>query len=201
MVFPTPGLQLIKTRADCMQAACEEMSGSMLSVVGLETEVVQSLCDQANAATTPPPKVCIANYMFPRGLVVSGGSDGVRCVEEGAVREGGVVKQVAVSGAFHSSLMSSAVPKLTHLLETMDVTMPRLSVISNVTGRPYSSVEEIRQLLADQVTQPVLWEASLRGILDNGPLTFVEVGPNKQLKTILKRINRDAFKSCISVTV
>ncbi len=184
-----------------MQAACEETSGSMLSLVGLEVEAVQSLCDQANVAITPPPKVCIANYMFPRGLVVSGGSEGVRCVEEGAVSEGGVAKQVAVSGAFHSSLMTSAVPKLTHLLETMDITMPRLPVISNVTGRPYSSVEEIRRLLADQVTQPVLWEASLRGILEDGPLTFVEVGPGKQLKAILKRINRDSFKSCISVTV
>ena len=192
------GLRLIKLRAESMHTACQETSGSMLSLANIDKEVVQRLCDEANAHS-PSPHVCIANHIFPRGMVISGATEGVRFVEVRAREAGAVVRQLAVSGAFHSQLMKSAVPKLRQLLQTMDISLPRVPVYSNVTGRPYSSIEEIRVLLADQVTQPVLWETSTRNILEHRPLTFVEVGPGKQLKAMLKRIDKDSFKSCLSV--
>ncbi len=183
-----------------MQCACEEIPSGMLTILGLEPDSVQSLCDKANATIEPSPRLCIANRMFPRGFVVSGGYEGIKRVEEWAVTEGGVTKHVPVSGAFHSTFMNSAVPKLKRLLQTLDISMPRFSVISNVTARPYSSVEEIRQLLAEQVIQPVLWEESMRRMLEQS-LTFVEVGPGRQLKTMLRSIDRNTFRTCISVTV
>ncbi len=189
----------MSVRAEAMQAACEEAPSVMSSITNLNTDIVQAQCDIVNATMTPSPQVCIANHMFPRGLVVSGGCDGVRSVEQWAVTQGGVVKHVPVSGAFHSTFMNSAVPKLTALLKTLDISLPKFPVISNVTARPYSSVEEIRRLLGEQVTRPVLWEDSVRGVLQR-PLTFVEVGPGKQLKAMLGRIDKNAFKTCISVT-
>lgn len=194
------GLQLIKLRAESMDQACRERSGSMLSLTNIEEAVVQRLCDEANTHLAPSPHICIANHMFPQGMVVSGATTGVQYVERRAGEKGAVIRPVAVSGAFHSKLMSSAVPKLSHLLLSMDISLPRIPVYSNVTGRPYSSVEEVRTLLADQVTHPVLWENSIRNVLaQEGPLTFAEVGPGKQLKAMLKRIHRESFKSCLSI--
>lgn len=182
-----------------MHTACQEQPGAMLSLVGLEEAVVNGLCEEVNATLPPSSQVYIANYMFPQGVVISGSCEGVRRVETPAAEMGAVVKRVIVSGAFHSPLMNSAVPKLKRLLQTMDISLPRIPVYSNVIGRPFSSVEEIKHLLADQVTQPVLWEACMRNIVQEKDVKFVEVGPGKQLKAMLRHIDKNLFKSCLSI--
>ena len=171
----------------------------MRTLIGLDENTVAGLCSDAQHIY-PNDEICIANYLFPKGYVVSGSCDAILFVSEKANAIGGVVKEVSVSGAFHSSLMKPAVPKLQAALKEAEISMPNVTVYSNVTGQPYSSVNEIRTNLLEQITKPVLWESTIRNILQTSDKTdFVEIGPGKSLKVILKRIDKSAFKRCKNV--
>lgn len=200
------GLQLIKVRAEAMHEACLATEGSMASLLNIEVDNVKQLCLEANETLPSGTHVSVAIHMFPKAMVISGTTRGVQFVKDKSEMQGAVVKSVPVAGAFHSPLMKSAVPKLQTFLDSIDMVLPRIPVYSNVTSRPYSTVEEIKKCLADQVTKPVLWEASIRNMLADRhgeipSVTFVEVGPGKQLKAMLKRIDRDSYSTCHSVTV
>ena len=186
-------------RAVSMQRACTEQSGKMATVVGLEERVLQDICNEAERQGLKI--ACISNYLFPKGYVVSATVEGLKFVKQRAMASGAAdVKDLHVSGAFHSSLMSSAVPKLVAALEEIDVCMPSIQVYSNLTGLPYRNVSEIKQLLADQLTCPILWQHTVTNMIaDSGPEGFFEVGPGRQLRLTLKRIDRNAFRDCKNI--
>lgn len=184
-----------------MHTACKERAGGMLTLVGLEEATVQHLCLQCREAL-PGSELCIANYLFPKGYVVSGSKEAVTLMRERASGLEATIKEVPVSGAFHSTLMTSAVSRLQKGLASADITLPRLPVYSNVTGLPYSNSADIRVHLAEQITRPVLWEGTVQNMIEReggeSELSFVEVGPGRQLRAMLKRINKDSFRKCIN---
>ena len=182
-----------------MQDACLELHSGMMTVIGLDYQTLDLCCQKTNTDIKEP--ISIANYLFPRGYVVSGTKSALDFLKIKAVQAGAVsIKDVQVSGGFHSPLMSSAVPKLQDALERMNVTMPCVPIYSNVTGEPYNSISEIKELLAKQVTCPVLWEQTIHNMVATfGERDFVEIGPGKQLKTMLKRINKTAYKDCMNI--
>ena len=206
-----------------MHDACTEQPSGMLTVVGLEEQTVNRLCLECKERLPrgAAEEICIANYLFPKGYVVSGTREALKMMRELVSSLKDVrctIKEVRVSGAFHSKLLTSAVAKLRKGLEKAEISTPRIPVYSNVTGLPYSGVEEIRQRLAEQIVKPVLWEATIRNMIERGrekeeekegegeregeengrEVQFVEVGPGRQLRSMLKRINSDAFKKCIN---
>jgi [acyl-carrier-protein] S-malonyltransferase len=98
---------------------------------------------------------------------------------------------LAVAGAFHTSLMQPAAERLTAALAEAEIRPPRIPVISNVDARAHDDPEEIRRLLVDQLTSPVLWEDSMRRLLaDYGVEKCYEIGPGRVLTGLLKRIDR-----------
>ena len=197
VVFST-GLQLIHTRATAMQEACQKHKGTMITVIGLEETELQQICQDTQAVEGGV--VCIANYIFPQGHVISGDLRTTEAVGDRAQRNGATIKRISVSGGFHSLLMEPAVERIRCVLDTLQINMPKIPVYSNVTGRQYGSVEEIRECLALQVTRPVLWDTVVRNMAaDNIKARFCEVGPGKQLKAMLRRINREAFKQCLNI--
>ena len=100
--------------------------------------------------------------------------------------------RLAVAGAFHTEIMRPAVDVLKQALAQVDFAETRVPVISNVDAMPHRSASEIQGLLASQVVSPVLWEASLRAMLDAGVSKFIEVGTGKVLAGTLKRVDRKA---------
>ena len=193
------GLELVKLRAQAMQDACLEQHSGMMTVIGLNYQTLDHCCQKTNADIKEP--ISITNYLFPSGYVVSGTKCALDYLKIRALQAGAAsVKDVQVSGGFHSPLMSSAVPKLENAVQRMNVTMPCVPVYSNVTGQPYSSIREIKELLVQQVVCPVLWEQTIQNmIVTFGEKDFVEIGPGKQLKTMLKRINKIAYKDCMNI--
>ena len=196
-----------------MHEACKEQPSGMLTVVGLEEERVSHLCRECKDKLPRGTEICIANYLFPKGYVVSGSEEALKLIRELVSRLKDAtctIKEVHVSGAFHSSLMTSAVAKLWKELEKVDISAPRVPVYSNVTGLPYSGAEEIRQRLAEQVIKPVLWETTIKNMMEGErrergegqgkerEVCFMEVGPGRQLRAMLKRIDKEAFKKCMN---
>lgn len=195
MDFET-GLSIVKTRGEAMQAAADATPSGMVSLLGLELDVIEKVCDEARGDGI----LQIANYLCPGNTVVSGDKEACERVALIAV-EAGAMKAItlAVAGAFHTPIMQPAVERLSAALETATIQTPRIPVISNVDVQSHSDPEEIRSLLVQQLVSPVRWEASMRHLLDEGFDLFYEVGPGRVLRGLMKRIHRKA--ACEGVTV
>jgi [acyl-carrier-protein] S-malonyltransferase len=182
------GLNLVRLRGDFMQRAGIEKPGTMAALVGLDAKVVNELCHEASAEGI----VQAANFNSPGQIVVSGSSIGVRKTMDLARARGAkIVKELPVSGAFHSPLMESARTGLKAALDKIEIRDAAIPVYANVTARPMHDADEIRHLLIEQLTSPVRWEEGVVNMIADGAVTFVEIGPGKVLQGLVKRIQGD----------
>ena len=182
------GLRVVQERGRAMQAAADATSSGMVGILGMEREQIESLCAQAREGET----LEIANLLCPGNIVVSGNTPACERVAELANAAGAMkVIPLAVAGAFHTSLMESAVERLRAALADVPMQAPRIPVVSNVDARPHSDPDEIRELLIRQVCSQVRWEDSMRYMLEELQITqFYELGPGRVLCGLLKRIAR-----------
>jgi [acyl-carrier-protein] S-malonyltransferase len=181
-------LRLVRLRGELMQQAGVEQPGTMAAVVGLEPNVVGEVCCSAWDAGI----VQAANFNSPGQIVISGSVPGVRKAMELAKARGAkMVKELPVSGAFHSPLMESAKSGLQSALEKTDIRAASIPVYANVTAKPVQQADEIRRSLNEQLTSPVRWEETVRNMAGDGASMFVEVGPGKVLQGLVKRIRSD----------
>ena len=200
----TAGLHIIKARAEAMHEAGKLCSGTMATVIGLNEEQLQRLCiDAASHVPHGHETICIANYLFDRGHAISGSLQAVEYVKSTALQAGArTVKNLHVSGAFHSPLMAPATSKLQHVLSLYPLRAPLLPVYSNVTGVPYPNSSSVQELLVTQLQAPVKWETSIQHMIAKNPTAvFVECGPGRQLRAILGKLDKNAFKGCTNVEV
>ena len=189
------GLRLVQRRGEAMQAASDAAASGMVSVLGLEGDQVEQLCEDARGEGET---LQIANHLCPGNVVVSGSRAACERAAELGVKAGAMkVVPLAVAGAFHTSIMQSAVERLAAALAEVRMSRPKMPVISNVDAAPHDDPEEIRELLVKQIVSPVCWEASVRHLLAEGFDRFYEVGPGRVLCGLLRRIDRAA--SCESV--
>jgi [acyl-carrier-protein] S-malonyltransferase len=180
------GLKLVRLRGELMQQAGVEHPGTMAAVVGLDSKSVNELCVEASADGI----VQAANFNSPGQIVISGSSAGVRKAMELAKTRGAkIVKELPVSGAFHSPLMESARAGLKAALDRTEIRDASVPVYANVTARPVQFADEIRNLLIRQLINPVKWEESVVSMIIDGAAAFVEIGPGKVLQGLVKRID------------
>jgi [acyl-carrier-protein] S-malonyltransferase len=181
-------IKLVRERGRAMQQSGIENPGTMAAIVGLEPKLVDESCREASAVGI----VQAANLNSPGQIVISGSVDGVKKAMEICKAKGAkLAKELIVSGAFHSPLMLSAKEKLKNNLEITNIYDSRFPVYANVTARPVTKKEEIKNLLCEQVTSPVRWEETIENMIDDGFDEFYEIGPGKVLQGLVKRINPD----------
>ncbi|MBI4661165.1 MAG: ACP S-malonyltransferase [Verrucomicrobia bacterium] len=179
------GLKLVRARGRFMQEACEATQGGMAALIGLDETTTREVCGETG--------VELANLNCPGQIVISGEREKIaRACEAAKSRGAKRALPLAVAGAYHSQLMSSAQPKLRDALAAVDVRPPAVPVISNVTARPHGSGLEIRESLIQQVTSSVRWEDSIRYLLADGFTRFIELGPGTALSGFMKRIDKNA---------
>ncbi len=171
-----------------MQKAYEINKGTMAAFIGLQEEIVAEVCESASSAGV----VQIANFNSPRQIVVSGSIAGVnRAIE--IAKEKGAKRAIplVVGGAFHSPLMEYASEGLQRALAEVEISPANVPVYSNVHAKPITQPDEIRQLLAEQLTSPVRWVKIVENMIQDGASEFHEVGPGSVLTGLLRRINRE----------
>jgi [acyl-carrier-protein] S-malonyltransferase len=180
-------LRVVQQRGEAMQLASDLAPSGMVSILGMELEEVERVCQQARESDV----LQVANLLCPGNIVVSGSTAACERVAEAAV-EAGAMKAIplAVAGGFHTPLMQSAVEKLAGALATVAMRTPRIPVVSNVDACAHKDPEAIRDLLVRQVVSPVLWENSMRYLIDQGCREFYEIGPGRVLRGLLRRIDR-----------
>lgn len=188
-------VKLVQKRGQYMEEACKQNPGAMMSVIGMEDEIVEAACAEAGAAGVVVP----ANYNSPGQLVISGSVAGTaRAAELLRARGARRVLPLAVSGAFHSPLMASAAARLEQALAATAVASPAITVYANVTAAPVAGPDEIRESLARQVSSPVRWAQAMKRMVADGYGQFVEVGPGKVLTGLMKRIAPEASVTNVS---
>jgi [acyl-carrier-protein] S-malonyltransferase len=181
-------IKLVRTRGKAMQQAGIDNPGTLAAIVGLEPQKVIELCKEASAIGI----VQCANFNSPGQIVISGSIDGVRKAMELCKTNGAkLTKELVVSGAFHSPLMQSAKDTLLDALVFTPFYDARFPVYTNVTAKPVTKKDEIKNLLHEQVTSPVRWEETIKNMITDGFDEFYEIGPGKVLQGLVKRINPD----------
>jgi [acyl-carrier-protein] S-malonyltransferase len=186
----TDAVRTVRRRGELMHRSGEQTPGTMAALLGLEADAVERVCRDA-AATGG---TCVAaNFNAPQNVVVSGDLPTVKRAIELA-RAAGAKRAIPlkVSGAFHSPLMSVAMPGFTAQLDTAALAAPRFPIISNVTAQPVTDAVSARRLLIEQLTMPVRWTACVDTMLQTGVRDFLELGPGAVLCGLLKRMERSA---------
>ena len=181
-------VKLVRHRGSAMLQAGVEQKGTMAAVVGLSPEILEQICLEASDAGI----VQCANFNSPGQIVISGSVEGVQSAMVMAKAKGAkLVKELVVSGAFHSPLMASAKESLKMKLDVTHFYNAKIPVYANVTAKPVTEKEEIKNLLHMQLDKPVRWEETIVNMINAGADEFYEIGPGKVLQGLVKRINPD----------
>ncbi len=178
-------LAAVRRRGELMQEAVPPGQGAMAAILGLSPEGVVQACHQAEEVGPVGP----ANYNCPGQIVISGQAEAVAKAAETAKSLGAKrAMPLAVSGPFHSVMMRPAGEKLGPVLARVAWQDPVMPVIANVNAQPVTTKEQISASLIKQVSGAVLWEQSVRYMVEQGVDTFVECGPGKVLSGLVKKI-------------
>jgi [acyl-carrier-protein] S-malonyltransferase len=175
---------LARERGRLMHEADATRPGSMAAVIGLEESSLREVCQQTGT--------CIANMNSPGQLVIGGDSDGVTEAMEMARDRGAArVIPLAVSAAFHTPLMQPVVESLSGVISRLAFAEPAIPIIANITARPLTTAQAIKEELVQQLCNCVQWQRSVEYMIGEGVDTFIEIGPGKVLAGLIKRINRE----------
>jgi [acyl-carrier-protein] S-malonyltransferase len=182
------GLKLVQKRGQAMQAAADASKGSMVSIIGLEQQAVEKLCAEAAQGQL----LSCANFNCPGQIVITGEIEACKRALNLAEKYGAMKAiELKVAGAFHSRMMAPAAEELKKALGQCKIANPAdIVVIANVDAEYYKTKEQISQGLVKQLTGAVLWQKCMERLLADGVTKFYEIGPNKVLTGLMRRINR-----------
>jgi len=186
-------VKVTEKRGLFMQEAVPEGKGLMAAILGLERKKVEDICMSLRLGYAAP-----ANYNCPGQIVVAGEKHAVEEAVERS-RNAGAKRAVPldVSAPSHCRLMDSASKKLSDLLDTLSFNNAIVPVVNNADAVFLTDVTRIKESLVRQLNCPILWEDSVRAIIDSGVTTFLEVGPGKVLSGLIRRIDPSATVSSI----
>ncbi len=181
--------RLVHKRGKYMQEAVPEGVGGMAAVIGLQAEDVRQVCLEVEC--DGEGIVRAANYNCPGQVVITGHIKEVQRASEALQQRGARrVIPLKVSAPFHSPMMKPAADKLRAEFESVEFHPAGFPVVSNASAAQITQPADIKKALTEQVYSPVLWQQSIRSMIDAGCCTFVEVGAGDVLSGFLRRIDR-----------
>ena len=181
-------LKLVNSRANFIQTACEKTKGTMLAILGAEKNVVEEICAEAGG-------VCQAvNFNAPGQIIISGEIEAISKARELAKTKKIKAIPLAVSGAFHSSLMKEAADKMKEELKkyVKSFKNPKFPVVANCDAEITTDGLKIPEKLVKQIASPVLWIDSINKIISNDCEIFIELGPKNIVSGMIKKISPTA---------
>jgi [acyl-carrier-protein] S-malonyltransferase len=179
----------VRDRGRFMQEAVPPGVGAMAAVLGLSADTVRQICERAANGRVLAP----ANYNSPEQTVIAGHADAVEGAT-GAMQQAGAkrVIRLQVSAPFHCALMEPVKPRLAEVLRSLSFAAPRCPVVTNVEAKPNSDRDRIVPVLLEQVSHPVRWVECVQEMRRQGVTHFVELGPGKVLRGLIKHISKES---------
>jgi [acyl-carrier-protein] S-malonyltransferase len=180
-------VRLVRLRGQAMQEAVPQGTGAMAAILGVPEGELDVLCGEAAQGQVVSP----ANENGGGQIVVAGDAAAVeRLVASVKSRKGRAIP-LKVSAPFHCALMQPAADRLAEALEGVDVSAPRVPIVTNVEAEPNTDASRIKDLLVRQVTHRVRWEASVRTLVRMGATAAIELGHGSVLSGLAKRIDKE----------
>lgn len=175
-------LPLVRKRGLFMQEAVPQGVGGMVAVIGLERAALAEILSEVG------PDLWMANFNCPGQIVISGRSELLEEAVSRAEKAGAkMCVRLALSAPFHTPMLQPAAERLAEELKQVELVLPRVPVVFNVTAETERDPDAIRDLLMRQVMRPVLFEDSLVRMQELGAERFLELGPGSTLKGFVKR--------------
>ncbi|MCI8353014.1 MAG: ACP S-malonyltransferase [Clostridia bacterium] len=181
------GIKLVQKRGEYMQNLLPEGNWQMAAILGLTDEQVEEICKKVKCGFVKP-----ANYNTLGQVAISG--------EEKAIKEAEIIakesdaKKVMIlktAGPFHTEKLIESSKALRKELETITINKLETKVIKNIDGEFYENTDDIKDILAKHIINPVRFSKTLQNMLDNGIDTFIEIGPGKTLSGFVKRMKTE----------
>ena len=186
---PGDGIRAVSERGRLMNGIQSERPGAMAAIIGLEADVVQSLCD--GVADTGSAQ--LANLNSPTQIVISGEEAAIDLVVERATDAGARrALRLQVGAAFHSTLMEPVRDRMRELLGELEFGDADPPLAANCWGRIVSDAGEVREALVTQIASPVRWVDCVRALRTAGATHFLELGPGRVLSGLVRQIDPDA---------
>jgi len=187
-------VQLVRKRAELMQAAVPSGSGSMAAILGLDDTRVIEICVKASDKGV----VEAVNFNSPGQVVIAGEKDAVAHACE-LMKEAGAKRALVlpVSVPSHCSLMKDAAMEYKYSVDNINFQMGSEKVLHNVDADYSSNIDEIKSKLVEQLYKPVLWTSIVQKMKESGVEKLIEAGPGKVLAGLTRRIDKSLSGSAI----
>lgn len=177
-------LRLVKKRGELMHREALANPGKMAAVMGMDMDAVQDIVTQAKEKDI----LAVANHNTPQQIVITGQEEPIsRAIQLVKERKGKAIP-LKVSGAWHSKLMEGGVEEFRRSMDDIPFARPESVVLFNATAGNETDPEKIKEIMANQLVNPVKWYDIMVNLLDSGVDNFVEVGPKNVLAGLLKKI-------------
>ena len=181
------GIKIVQKRGELMQNLCPEGDWSMAAILGLDEEKINEICANITTGFVSP-----ANYNCTDQIVISGEKSAVLEAIEKAKQEGAKKAiELKTSGPFHTCKLTYASEALKKELEPIEIGNFETKVIKNIDGKPYEPQDDVKEILANHIINPVRFVNGLQTMIDMGIDTFIEIGPGKTLSGFVKRTSKD----------
>ena len=174
-------VRLTRIRGRLMSTEVPAGEGSMAAIIGLDKETIEGVIGDMDG-------VWCANFNCPGQIVITGKKEAVQAAMP-KLSEAGALKTVElnVSGPFHSPLLKGAGDKLAEELDKVELNDLKIPYFANVNGSEITDKSQIKGLLRDQVSNPVMWEQTLYGLEKMGVDTIIEVGPGRTIAGFVRK--------------
>lgn len=178
-------IRAVRQRGILMQEAVPVGIGAMAAILALDAEKIEETLSFMK-------DVWIANYNCPGQIVISGKKEAVEAACE-KLKEAGAKRALMlnVSGPFHSKMLIEAGKNLGTVLDSIEISNPKIPYVSNVTASYITDKKDVKPLLIKQVSSSVRWQQSVEAMIKDNVDTFIEIGPGKTLTGFVKKISRD----------
>jgi len=179
------GLYLVKRAGEILLEEGHKIAGGMAVVFGLSPEKVKDICRQ-----TGNVEVAIQNT--PRQIIISGMRSSINAAMELSLKEGALdVYPLPVATAYHSSFMQPSSERFGSAINSKHLNNPKVPVMSYLSLERITNKQDLKKIMAVQLSGPVLWIDLIKGISNNGTRLLLEVGPGAVIFRTAKWIDRN----------
>ena len=180
-------IKILKKRGEAMQDAVPKGEGGMLAVLGSTTENIENILNENKNSF----QIEIANDNSEGQLVLSGRISELEKLMS-LLKEKNIKNiKLPVSAPFHCNLMSKATEVMAREINKLKFNSSDQKLISNVTAKEVSDIENLKYLLIKQIENRVRWRESIINMINAEVEHFIEIGPGKVLTGLVKRINKN----------
>ena len=187
-------LKILKIRGKAMQSSVPRGVGGMVAVLGSEIEKIENSIKENKSKY----ECFVANDNSEGQIVLSGNINDLEKMMLDLKAANIKNIKLPVSAPFHCKLMNKATVIMKEEISKLNFEEPKNSLVSNVTGKEISNLDELKDLLVKQIENRVRWRESVLLMINKGVNQFIEIGPGKVLSGLIKRIDKNVKVSAIN---